>query len=171
MCHTHIHTLSICNPNVNASHKYNVNTQPHHECATRIHTKSCDIQDPNKCWRVTCIEGKTFVYTRHDVIKQFGVYRLRQSVATSSSLVWFQRDSIRKTNETEALNGYQILIEFSGYALRQQTLWEASRELNKEVSKQNNSFRYILSGLNIFQKELNFVRPHELHNKYSKTMV
>ena len=123
MGHTHIHTLSIYNLTMNVSHKYIVNIQPHHECATCIHTKSCDIQDPNKCWCVTCIEGKTFVDTRHDVIKQFGVYWLRQSVATSSSLVWFQRDSIHKTNETEALNVfYQILTKFSSYAFRQQTL-------------------------------------------------
>lgn len=137
---SHTYTLSIYKPNMNGSynltmnvsHKYIVNIQPHHECATCIHTKSCDIQDPNKCWCVTCIEGKTFVDTSHDVIKQFGVYRLRQSVATSSSLVWFQRDSIHKTNETEALNVfYQILTKFSSYALRQQTLSDASGELNK----------------------------------------
>ena len=143
----HIRKLSIYKPTMNVPHTYTctVNIQPHHECATRIRTKSCDIQDPNKCWCVTRTERKTSVDTRHDVIKQFRVYRLRQCVATSSSLVWFQRDSIHKTNKNWRFE--RILPnpkKISG-----------KRQLNKEVSKQNNSFGDISLGLKkIFFKRI-----------------
>lgn len=143
----HIRKLSIYKPTMNVPHTYTctVNIQPHHKCATRIRTKSCDIQDPNKCWCVTRTERKTSVDTRHDVIKQFRVYRLRQCVATSSSLVWFQRDSIHKTNKNWRFE--RILPnpkKISG-----------KRQLNKEVSKQNNSFGDISLGLKkIFFKRI-----------------